>query len=130
MIIATGMIHNEGRASCFNYASRLVRGGREFELIIVDGAESATTELGYAVEQICRKAIAEQLCELNTSLGFSVGLIVLRFKLLRNLKKYSLSTIPSRITQSATTLQDDEQTGALITFPGVKDEREALAGSG
>ena len=131
MIIATGTIHNEGRTYLLNYASRLVRGGREFELIIVDGAESAAAELGYAVERISRKAIAEQLCELNTSLGFSVArLVSARFELLQKSKKDAASAQLPPVAESAPTLQDGEQTGALITFPGVKDEREALAGSG
>jgi hypothetical protein len=125
MIVATGTIHNEGRTHLLNYASRLVRGGREFELIIVDGAESAAAELGYAVERVSKKAIAGQLCELNTSLGFSVArLISARFELLQKSKEDAAYPQLPAVTESAGALQDGEQTGALITFPSVKDERD------
>jgi hypothetical protein len=126
MIIATGTIHNEARTHLLNYASRLVRGGREFELIIVDGAQSAASELGYAVERISRKALAEQLCELNTSLGFSVArLVSARFELIQKSKKDVASTQLPPVAESAPALQDGERKGALITFPSVKDERDA-----
>lgn len=126
MIISTGTIHNEGRTHLMNYASRLVRGGREFELIIVDGAESAAAELGYAVERVSKKAIAEQLCELNTSLGFSVArLISARFELLQKSKEDAASPRLPPAAESAGALQGGEQTGALITFPGVNEDREA-----
>lgn len=125
MVIATGTIHNEGRTHLVNFASRLVRGGREFEVTIVDGAESAAAELGYAVERVSRKAIADQLCELNTSLGFSVaGLVSARFEMLQRSKRdMDVAQLPPAAA-SVAALQVGEQTGALISFPGVKDERE------
>ncbi|HEX8174197.1 MAG TPA: hypothetical protein VF543_03650 [Pyrinomonadaceae bacterium] len=126
MIVSTGIIHNEGRTYLLSYASRLVRGGREFELIIVDGAESATSELVHAIERVSKKAIAEQLCELNTSLGFSVArLVSARFEVLQKSRNDAAPTQLPPAAGSAVALQDAEQTGALITFPVVKDEREA-----
>jgi hypothetical protein len=126
MVVATGVIHNEGRTHLINYASRLVRGGREFELLIVDGAEAAAAELGYAVERVSKKAIADQLCELNTSLGFSVArLVSARFELLQQSEK---EAAPAQMPPAApvVSLPEGEQTaGALITFPGAKDERDA-----
>lgn len=128
IVVATGTIHNEGRTHLINFASRLVRGGREFEVIIVDGAESAAAELGYALDRVSKKAIADQLCELNTSLGFSLArLVSARFELLR---KSRGDVAPAQLSPAAApiaSLQDGEQTGALITFPGVKDERETEA---
>lgn len=124
-VLATGTVHNEGRTHLINYASRLVRGGREFEVIIVDGADSAAAELGYATERVSRKAIADQLCELNTSLGFSVaGLVSARFEMLQKSKK---DVDPAQLPAAAApvaSLEEGERTGALITFPGLKDERD------
>lgn len=126
MIVSTGMIHNDGRTYLQSYASRLVRGGREFELIIVDGAESATSELGHAIERVSKKAIAEQLCELNTSVGFSVArLVSTRFEMLQKSKKDAALTQLPPTSGSAAALQEGEQTGAILAFPVVKDEREA-----
>ncbi|HEX8749056.1 MAG TPA: hypothetical protein VF717_17910 [Pyrinomonadaceae bacterium] len=128
MIISTGIIHNEGRTHLLSYANRLVRGGREFELIIVDGAEPAASELGHAIERVSKKAIAEQLCELNSSLGFSVArLVSARFEMIQRSKKdAALPQLPPA-AGSPVALQDAERTGALLTFPVVKDERDAEA---
>jgi C4-type Zn-finger protein len=125
MIVATGTIHNEGRTHLLNYASRMVRGGREFELIIVDGAESAATELRYALERVSKKAIAEQLCELNTSLGFSVArLVSARFEMLHKSRE---TDAPAQLTpakETAASLRHNEHTASLITFPVAKEESE------
>lgn len=128
VVLATGTIHNEGRTHLINYASRLVRGGREFEVIIVDGADSAAAELGYAAERVSKKAIAEQLCELNTSLGFSVARLVgARFEMLQRSKnEMEPAQLPPANAPMAS-VEEGERTGALITFPGVKDERGAEA---
>ncbi|HKS26264.1 MAG TPA: hypothetical protein VJS44_00520 [Pyrinomonadaceae bacterium] len=125
MVIATGTIHNDGRTHLINYASRLVRGGREFEVIIVDGADSAAAELGYAAERVSKKAIADELCELNTSLGFNVArLVSARFEMLQKSKKdIELALLPAG-AEAVASLEEGEPTGALITFPGVKDERD------
>lgn len=126
IIVATGTIHNEGRTHLLNYASRVVRGGREFELIIVDGAESAAAELRHAVERVSKKAIAEQLCELNTSLGFSVArLVSARSEMLQKSRE---TDAPAQLTPARETpasLRNNEHTAALITFPIAKDESEA-----
>jgi hypothetical protein len=85
LIVATGKIHNEGRASLLGFANRMERGGNDFELIIADGAEAAASELRRAFERVSHKALAEQLCELDSSLGLSVPhLIETRFQLLEN----------------------------------------------
>ncbi|HEY0323584.1 MAG TPA: hypothetical protein VGC66_21685 [Pyrinomonadaceae bacterium] len=126
MIVATGAIHNEGRTHLLNFSSRLVRGGREFELIIVDGAEGAATELRYALERVSKKAIAEQLCELNTSMGFSVArLVSARFELLQKSKEDAAPPQLSPATQTTPSLHGNERTASLITFPVAKEESEA-----
>ena len=130
MIVATGAIHNEGRTHLLNYANRLVRGGREFELIIVDGAEVASAELGRALERVSKKAIAEQLCELNTSLGFSVArLISARFELLHKTEGEGSPAQLPPMTEAAHSLHPHSSTGerqaSLINFPVVKEESDA-----
>jgi hypothetical protein len=85
LIVATGKIHNEGRASLLGFANRMERGGNDFELMIADGAEAAAYELRRAFERVSHKALAEQLCELDSSLGLSVPHIIeARFQLLEN----------------------------------------------
>jgi hypothetical protein len=90
LIVATGKIHNEGRTSLLGFANRMERGGNDFELIIADGAEAAGTELRRAFERVSHKALAEQLCELDASLGMSVSnLIETRFRMLENAEVYA-----------------------------------------
>lgn len=85
LILATGKIHNEGRMSLLGFASRVERGGNDFELIIADGPHSAAVELRRAFERVSHKALAEQLCVLDSSLGLSVPrLIETRFQMLDN----------------------------------------------
>jgi hypothetical protein len=63
----------------------LARGGNDFELIIADGAAAAEAELRRAFERVSQKALAEQLCELNASIGLSVPhLITTRFRMQKN----------------------------------------------
>jgi hypothetical protein len=126
MVIATGTIHNEGRTHLHNYAGRIVRGGREFELTIVDGVEEAAAELRQALERISKKAIAEQLCELNASLGFSASrLVSARFDLLQKFREDSAPLQLTPVAEAAASLP--ERAGALINFPGSKEEsREEL----
>lgn len=83
LIVVTGKIHNEGRTLLQNFAQRLARGGNDFELMIADGTAAAEAELRRAFERVSQKALAEQLCELDASLGLSVPhLITTRFQML------------------------------------------------
>ncbi len=85
LIVATGKIHNEGRTSLLSFASRVERGGNDFELIIADGPNAAAAELRRAFERVSHKALAEQLCVLDASLGLSVPrLIETRFQMLES----------------------------------------------
>ena len=63
----------------------MARGGNDFELIIADGPNSAAAELRRAFERVSHKALAEQLCVLDASLGLSVPrLIETRFQMLEH----------------------------------------------
>ncbi|MFN2455818.1 MAG: hypothetical protein ABR577_16535 [Pyrinomonadaceae bacterium] len=80
--VVTGAVHNEGRQHLANYAARLARGGKDFELIIMEGVTAAALELRYAIEKASQKALGEQLCELDAGLGLSVaGLLTARFQI-------------------------------------------------
>jgi hypothetical protein len=61
-----------------------VSGGQDFEMIIADDAATAGRELEAALERVSQRVVAEQLCVLDNSLGFSVSRLVLtKFQLLR-----------------------------------------------
>jgi hypothetical protein len=103
LIVATGKIHNEGRVSLLGFAGRVERGGNDFELIIADGPNSAAAELRRAFERVSHKALAEQLCVLDASLGLSVPrLIETRFQMFETNK---LPALPAPADQDRV-LQD------------------------
>ncbi len=84
VVVATGRIHNEGRVRLLEHARRRRRAGSDVELILVEGTDAAATELQYAFERVSHKALAEQLCVLDESIGVSVSrVIITRFQLLR-----------------------------------------------
>ncbi|HKR02113.1 MAG TPA: hypothetical protein VJT09_15650, partial [Pyrinomonadaceae bacterium] len=85
VIVATGTIHNEGRMSLLNFAKRMERGGNDFEMIIADGVGTAAAELRRAFNRVSQKVLAEQLCELDDSLGTNVArFITARFQILQD----------------------------------------------
>jgi hypothetical protein len=61
-----------------------VSGGQDFEMIVADDAATAGRELEAALERVSQRVVAEQLCVLDSSAGFSVSRLVLtKFQLLR-----------------------------------------------
>jgi hypothetical protein len=85
VVITTGTIYNEGRVSLLNFAKRLERGGNDFELIVAEGAGAAAVELQRAFGRVSQKVLAEQLCELDASLGFNVARFInARFQMLQH----------------------------------------------
>ena len=135
VIVATGTIHNEGRTHLLNYANRLARAGREFNLMLLDGAGASASELKSAFERVSQKVMSEQLCELDASLGFSATrLITARFELLHKPEDNApLALLPATAATaaapSASSLPSDEHALPLIelTFPEMKDETEAAS---
>jgi len=84
VIVATGRIHKEAGVLLQNHSRRRVSGGQDFEMIIADDAASAGRELESALERVSQRVVAEQLCVLDNSIGFSVSRLVLtKFQLLR-----------------------------------------------
>src|SRR5215203_5872940 len=83
VIVATGRLHKEAGVLLQNHSRRRVSGGQDFELIIADDAATAGRELESALERVSQRVVAEQLCVLDSSLGFSVSRLVLtKFQLL------------------------------------------------
>ena len=83
VIVATGRIHKEAGVLLQNHSRRRVSGGQDFEMIVADDAATAGRELEAALERVSQRVVAEQLCVLDSSLGFSVSRLVLtKFQLL------------------------------------------------
>ena len=83
MIVATGRIHKEAGVLLQNHSRRRVSGGQDFEMIIADDVATAGRELEQALERVSQRLVAEQMCVLDGSLGFSVSRLVLtKFQLL------------------------------------------------
>jgi len=82
MIVATGRIHKEAGVLLQNHSRRRVSGGQDFEMIIADDVATAGRELEQALERISQRVVAEQLCVLDSSTGFSISRLVLtKFRL-------------------------------------------------
>ncbi len=83
MIVATGRIHKEAGVLLQNHSRRRVSGGQDFEMIIADDVATAGRELEQALERVSQRVVAEQMCVLDSSLGFSVSRLVLtKFQLM------------------------------------------------
>ena len=84
VIVATGRIHKEAGVLLQNHSRRRVSGGQDFEMIVADDAATAGRELEAALQRVSQRVVAEQLCVLDGSIGFSVSRLVLtKFQLLR-----------------------------------------------
>ena len=84
VIVATGRIHKEAGVLLQNHSRRRVSSGQDFEMIIADDVATAGRELEAALERVSQRVVAEQLCVLDGSVGFSVSRLVLtKFQLLR-----------------------------------------------
>jgi len=84
VIVATGRIHKEAGVLLQNHSRRRVSGGQDFEMIIADDVATAGRELQQALERVSQRVVAEQLCVLDSSMGFSVSRLVLsKFQLPR-----------------------------------------------
>jgi hypothetical protein len=84
VIVATGRIHKEAGVLLQNHSRRRVSGGQDFEMIIADDVATAGRELEQALERVSQRVVAERLCVLDSSIGFSVSRLVLsKFQLMR-----------------------------------------------
>src|SRR5690349_13937565 len=106
VIVATGRIHKEAGMLLQNHSRRRVSGGQDFEMILADDAATAGRELEAALERVSQRVVAEQLCVLDGSVGFSVSRLVLTKFQLRRTKAPSEAEVvsdaePSFVTPSA-----------------------------
>jgi hypothetical protein len=85
VVVATGRLHNQAQVLLLNHSRRRIRAGRDFELVLADDPVSAGKELKGAFERVSQRIVAEQVCELDYSLGLSVARIIIdKFKFLRS----------------------------------------------
>jgi hypothetical protein len=83
VLVATGKIQDDARGRLREHARRRTQGGRELELILIEGMDAIAAELRPVFERVSADALAEELWELDTSLGVSAGqLIATRFRLM------------------------------------------------
>ena len=83
VMVATGRIHKEAGVLLQNHSRRRVSGGQDFEMIIADDVATAGRELEQALERVSQRIVAEQMCVLDNSIGFSVSRLVLtKFQLM------------------------------------------------
>ncbi len=84
VIVATGRIHNQAGVLLHNHARHRVRAGRDFEMVLADDVETAAKELRSAFERVSHRIVAEQLCDLDSSIGLNLSsLIVTKFTMLK-----------------------------------------------
>jgi hypothetical protein len=84
VVIVTGRIQEDARVRLREHARRRARGGNESEVVLIEGMDAASGELQHAFERASQRALAAELCELDTSLGFSAGyMIATRFRLMQ-----------------------------------------------
>lgn len=84
VLVATGKIREDARQRLREHARRRTQGGRELELILIEGMDAVAAELQTVFERISAEALTEELWELDTSLGVSAGqLVAARFRLMR-----------------------------------------------
>ncbi|HEX8141217.1 MAG TPA: hypothetical protein VF553_01385 [Pyrinomonadaceae bacterium] len=117
LAIVTGTIHNEGRTSLLGFAKRLKRGGSDFELLIAEGMSAAEAEIRQVFARVSQKALAEQLYELDASMGLSVArLIEARFQMLQNSREAARPAQLPAQTEQGQSLQNMAHAVSLIDF--------------
>ena len=85
VVVATGRVHNQAGVLLHNHARRRVQAGHDFEMVLADEAAVAGKELRLAFERVSQRILAEQLCDLDSSIGLSVSrLVITKFKLLQS----------------------------------------------
>jgi hypothetical protein len=85
VLVVTGEVQDEARVRLRDHARRRARSGSEVQLILVEGLETLTADIRQAFERVSHRAVTEELCELDASLGLSVGHIIeTRFQLMQH----------------------------------------------
>jgi hypothetical protein len=126
VIVATGRIHREAGVLLHNHSRRRVSGGQDFEMIVADDASTAGRELEAALARVSQRVVAEQLCVLDNSIGFSVSRLVLtKFQLLRAAAsgepEVMTETEPAFVTPSAPLTLAAHASGTVEVFDAARD---------
>jgi hypothetical protein len=101
VVVATGRIHNQAQVLLLNHSRSRVLAGRDFELVLADGPASAGRELRQAFERVSQRVVAEQVCDLDSSLGLSVSrVIITKFKLPRDAEAVEPRNLSSQVVPS------------------------------
>ena len=83
VLISTGKMHEAGRVLLREFARRRAHRA-DVEVLLVEGLDAAQEELSKAFERVSERALTQELCELDSSLGFSAGyLVAQRFRLMQ-----------------------------------------------
>ena len=84
VVITTAKLQEDARLRLREHARRRARAGSELEVMLVEGIEAAGAELRHAFERVSQRALAEHLCELDSSLGINFGhMLSMRFRLMQ-----------------------------------------------
>jgi hypothetical protein len=85
VMVATGRVHNQAGVLLHNHARRRRQAGHDFEMVLADEPAVAGRELRLAFERVSQRIIAEQLCDLDSSIGLSVSrLVITKFNMLQS----------------------------------------------
>jgi hypothetical protein len=76
VVIATGKVQDDARQRLREHMRRLARGGRELELVFVEGLDAARGELQPLIQRASDRALSQELWELDASLGMSAGFVL------------------------------------------------------
>ncbi len=97
VVVATGKTHNQANLLLLNHARRRIAAGRDFELVVADGPNTAGRELRNAFDRVSERVVAEQLCDLDSSIGLSTTrLVMTKFELLRSSEKIENDRVSSK----------------------------------
>jgi hypothetical protein len=77
--VVTGSAEDEGRMRLYEFAWRRARGGRDLDTIIVEGLDTARTQVEQAFSRAVRRELARTLFPLDAALGFPAAGFVLEW---------------------------------------------------
>jgi len=102
VVVATGKIHNQANLLLLNHSRRRIASGRDFELVLADGPSTASRELRNAFDRVSERVVAEQLCDLDSSLGLSTTRLVMsKFDMLRSSERMENHGVSSESISAA-----------------------------
>lgn len=84
IVVSTGKIQEEARLRLREHERRRARQGAKVEVLPIEGLDQVSTEISRIFTRVAQRMLADDLCELDASLGASAGyLIATRFQLMK-----------------------------------------------